>query len=132
MTKVAGKKDNLKPGKAAKDKEKKLPVEPEGKIDNESIITEPVEKEVSEAQDASDTLETQPEESGSFSCPLCGEEVDSVFQDYHRHQEEWALNVIKETNPDWVDKGGISPKALEYYRLMVLGSVHAGELEEES
>jgi hypothetical protein len=72
-------------------------------------------------------------ESESFcQCPLCGENVDNVFADYHRNQEEWALNVIRETNPDWVDRGGLSPKALEYYRLMVLGSVHAGEIEEES
>ncbi len=55
-------------------------------------------------------------------CPLCGAVVDDDVWEYHRAQEDRVLDIIKDHNPSWVMPDGNCPKAVEFYRTVILGA----------
>ena len=55
-----------------------------------------------------------------YECPVCGALVDDDVWEYHRVQEDRIIDVIKEHYPWWVRKDGSCPKAIEFYRSLVL------------
>ena len=53
-------------------------------------------------------------------CPVCNMAVDDDVWEYHRVQEDRVLDIIKDHNPAWILPDGSCPKAVEYYRRMIL------------
>ena len=47
-----------------------------------------------------------------YTCPLCGKDTDSV----EHITEQFLLNMIRTEHPEWVDKNGLCPRCIEYYR----------------
>ena len=56
-------------------------------------------------------------------CPLCGSSVDNDVWEYHRAQEDRVIEIIKQYNAQWILADGSCPKAIDYYRSVVLDKI---------
>ncbi|MBI4042133.1 MAG: hypothetical protein HY391_01525 [Deltaproteobacteria bacterium] len=47
-------------------------------------------------------------------CPICQKEVR--FVELHAKAERQILEIIRRDHPEWIEKNGLCPPCLEYYR----------------
>ena len=57
-----------------------------------------------------------------YTCPVCKNVVEGDLKKYVDHTEEHVLDIIKGKNPHWVEKDGVCPKCLEYYKRQIKGT----------
>ena len=56
-----------------------------------------------------------------YKCPMCGEVIQNELVKFLDHGEKHIVDIIKEKHPRWVEKDGICPKCVEYYREQMKG-----------
>ncbi len=49
-------------------------------------------------------------------CSICGEAVRPEDAEVHIFAEDWVIEQIRASNPEWVESDGACPKCLEHYR----------------
>jgi len=49
-------------------------------------------------------------------CPICQAYVEEDMVKICQESEEWILESIKRTHPQWVEKDGSYSECLEYYK----------------
>jgi len=64
-------------------------------------------------------------------CNICGLQVECDFFDYHKKTEEHIIDLILEYFPSWIMDDGSSPKAIEFFRKIVLPSKSSIKFPEE-
>jgi len=52
-------------------------------------------------------------------CPLCKQEESAAMVDTCVSAYQYAIKMIKQDHPGWVEKDGACPKCLEYYNKLV-------------
>lgn len=52
----------------------------------------------------------------SYTCPICHEVIERDMMILLEHTNHHIIEDIKKKHPDWVDKDGVCPKCVEYYK----------------
>jgi len=56
-----------------------------------------------------------------YKCPLCNESIKDDLLVYIDHTQEHIVDEIKAKHPDWVEKEGVCPKCVEYFKAQLKG-----------
>lgn len=49
-------------------------------------------------------------------CSICGEAVRPEDADLHILAEDWVIEAIRKTHPEWVEVDGACPRCIDLYR----------------
>ena len=52
-------------------------------------------------------------------CPLCNDKVHELVYQYHVESERNVLEIIKQSNPGWVEKTGACGRCIDYYEIKI-------------
>jgi serine protease AprX len=61
-------------------------------------------------------------------CPLCNDNVNELVYQYHVESERNVLDIIKKSNPTWVEKSGSCSRCIDYYEIKI--DQHGGIIPE--
>jgi len=56
-----------------------------------------------------------------YICDTCGEEVTGGALLFIAHTEKHIVDIIKRHHPDWVEKSGVCPRCLDYFKKQLKG-----------
>lgn len=56
---------------------------------------------------------------GTYSCQICGRDIDESAAMMHVKTEEYLLELIRRDHPQWKEKQGTCHTCLDYYRKLV-------------